>query len=266
MPYHRFWLLSFLLPLCLVAALAPKRTAQPTDMLIIAPHPDDAVLCCAGAIMRAKESGKIVRIVNVTDGDGYKAAAAVLFGKTESEVTPQDMRKFGRIRKKEELQALNLLGVAKHEVTFLGYPDGWLNEVYENETTTPVISPFTKKSGATSGGAYTKFALQNDITSLFRGNTPKEVYAPSGFDTALDHQAVYRAVIAGINTTNYPVSLHTYLVHGTRNQIPVPPESPFPLTRTQEEIKRQAIGRYRTQLLLDAAYLLSFAEHTEWFY
>ncbi|MCP5425562.1 MAG: PIG-L family deacetylase [Gammaproteobacteria bacterium] len=43
--------------------------------LVLAPHPDDEVLGCAGAIMRHLEAGDPVRVIVLTDGGGWLAAA-----------------------------------------------------------------------------------------------------------------------------------------------------------------------------------------------
>ena len=42
-----------------------------TRLLVIAPHPDDEVLGAGGLMQRVKASGGTVRVVYLTDGDGY---------------------------------------------------------------------------------------------------------------------------------------------------------------------------------------------------
>ena len=42
-----------------------------TRLLVIAPHPDDEVLGAGGLMQRVKATGGAVRVVYLTDGDGY---------------------------------------------------------------------------------------------------------------------------------------------------------------------------------------------------
>ena len=52
-------------------AMAPV-TAQ-DSLLIVAPHPDDESLCCAGLIHMARQAGARVAIVWITNGDGSRS-------------------------------------------------------------------------------------------------------------------------------------------------------------------------------------------------
>ena len=84
---------------------------DPVDLLVFAPHPDDEVIGCAGVIQRSLASGKSVRIVFSTNGDGYPKAASVLLGKPERELTPDDYARLGETRKREAIVAAKVLGV-----------------------------------------------------------------------------------------------------------------------------------------------------------
>ena len=44
-------------------------TDQPLDVLVIAPHPDDAELGMAGAILKFKAEGRRVGILDLTSGE-----------------------------------------------------------------------------------------------------------------------------------------------------------------------------------------------------
>src|ERR1700685_2662439 len=66
-------------------ALAPHVRASAEDcgrftgadvLLVVAPHPDDETLCCAGAIQRARAAGARVAVVWITRSDGYARAAS----------------------------------------------------------------------------------------------------------------------------------------------------------------------------------------------
>ena len=45
------------------------RKIEGTRILVLAPHPDDEVFGCAGAIMRHVAAGDSVRVAVVTDGE-----------------------------------------------------------------------------------------------------------------------------------------------------------------------------------------------------
>lgn len=76
---------------------------------MFAPHPDDKIFGCGGAIIRHIQQGDEVKIFIVTDG-GLPV--------DESQKVPD----YIEIRKKESLAAAEVLGYGKPE--FLGYPDG----------------------------------------------------------------------------------------------------------------------------------------------
>ena len=51
----------------------PVRKLQGARALVLAPHPDDEVFGCAGAIMRHVAAGEQVKVHILTDG-AYRAA------------------------------------------------------------------------------------------------------------------------------------------------------------------------------------------------
>src|SRR5690242_12652478 len=76
----------------LLGALAGRepasKAAAPLDVLVVAPHPDDEALGCAGVLLRALEQKQRVGVVLVTNGDGFPRAAAVVAKKSESALRP----------------------------------------------------------------------------------------------------------------------------------------------------------------------------------
>ncbi len=58
------------------AATAPASSealppiGSDTSLLVVAPHPDDETLCCAGVIQRVLRSGGRASVVWITSGDG----------------------------------------------------------------------------------------------------------------------------------------------------------------------------------------------------
>ena len=90
--------------------------ANPADLLVIAPHPDDAEFGIAGFAARCTAEGKQVVYVVVTSGE------------KGTEDTDIDPKKVIEIREREQEAAARILGVG--EVRFLRFPDGLLEDNY----------------------------------------------------------------------------------------------------------------------------------------
>jgi len=81
-------------------------------VLVFAPHPDDEVFGCGGAIIRHVANGNPVRVIIVTDG-AFPVSDA------------QKRGDYGRLRKGESIAAAGILGYGEPE--FLDYPDRGLS-------------------------------------------------------------------------------------------------------------------------------------------
>src|ERR1700689_3235665 len=75
------------LPGLLAPTTSPRAQAAPALMrvpgaqdrvLVIAPHPDDESLCCAGILQRARSNGASIAVVWVTAGDGFELDAMLV--------------------------------------------------------------------------------------------------------------------------------------------------------------------------------------------
>lgn len=85
------------------------------SMVVVVPHPDDEVLIAGGLIARQRDRGVTVRIVAVTNGEAAY----------DSESTrDEDRRSLAAQRRREQLAALEGLGVCRSAVDRLGIPDG----------------------------------------------------------------------------------------------------------------------------------------------
>ena len=84
------------------------KTVAKGKTLVFAPHPDDEVFGCGGAIIRHNNQGDIVKVVIVTDGG---------FPVNEQ----QDVPEYKKIRKEESRNAAKILAYGEPE--FLEYPD-----------------------------------------------------------------------------------------------------------------------------------------------
>lgn len=87
------------------------------DIMVIAPHPDDAEFGVSGSVARWIKEGKTVVYVICTGGEK---------GTSDLNVKPEDLAK---TRRKEQQAAADLLGVK--EVIFLGYEDQTLEDTPE---------------------------------------------------------------------------------------------------------------------------------------
>jgi LmbE family N-acetylglucosaminyl deacetylase len=121
---------------------ARKETA-PLDVLVVAPHPDDEALGCAGVILQAIANKQPVGVVLVTNGDGFPKAAAVVAKKTEAQLEAADFVRLAGIRQQHSVGALTRIGVRPADLMALGYPDSGLKALYEAKAETPFKQRFT---------------------------------------------------------------------------------------------------------------------------
>jgi len=95
-----------------------------------------------------------VRVVFVTNGDGYAEAVAQDFHEQKPRDT--DYVEFGEIRRREAIAAARHLGLHRGDLVFLGFPDGGLAQLWQDHwsRTRPYTSPYTKEdSPPTPDGA-----------------------------------------------------------------------------------------------------------------
>src|SRR5262249_42584028 len=138
--------LLFAIPIGLLAAFAQPSPTHPDSIVVFAPHPDDEVIGCAGVIMQALARGARVKVVAITSGDGFPAAAAGVTHKRVDHLVPDDFLALSRLRQTESRTALELLGGKADDLVVLGYPDGDLGNLYESKDDKVVRQQFTKKN------------------------------------------------------------------------------------------------------------------------
>ncbi|KIA60315.1 PIG-L deacetylase family protein [Nocardia vulneris] len=130
--------------------------------LVIVAHPDDIEYGAAAAVARWTGQGKDIRYVLVTSGE------AGIAGTPPAESGP--------LREGEEIASAAAVGV--HQVEFLGYPDGRVEETLQ---------------------------LRRDLAAAIRRHRPElvvlfnfgDTWAP-GFANSADHRAVGRAALDAI--------------------------------------------------------------------
>ena len=122
-------------------------------ILIVAAHPDDEMLGCGGTIDKLSKNKCKFFVLFLTDGVSAR-------GKNKN--------KEAKLRKKNSLNALKVLGVKK--TRFLSYPDNSLDKV-------PLIK------------------IIKEIESIIVKFKPDTIFTHSNVDLNIDHEIVSRAVI-----------------------------------------------------------------------
>ncbi len=130
-----------------------------STILVFSPHFDDESIGCGGAIARHIAEGGRAVVVFMTRGNTGNITPGY-------EVTPDENEK---IRKREAVEALKVLGVQAHE--FLDLPDGFMRW----------------EAGAVRQAA-----------NMIREHRPDVIYAPHADDAHNDHKATWQIVFDAI--------------------------------------------------------------------
>jgi LmbE family N-acetylglucosaminyl deacetylase len=282
-----------LLCAALLLSPAPARPGEPgalpridagTSLLVVAPHPDDETLCCAGVIQRVLHVGGRVSIVWLTSGDGSRLSS--LFIEKQLFVHPQAMQALGEQRMGEARAAAGALGVPPDAQFFLGYPDQGLAALLGAHRASAYTSAFTGAASvpyaqaAFPGHPYTGESLERDFAALVARVQPTLILAPSLLDAHPDHSAAGRLV--STLRAAAPPAVRYWIVHGgpawpsPRGLLPGVPETPAPfaaglaplpfvLVPEEEDGKLAALRAHRSQLRTTAPFLLAFVRTSELF-
>lgn len=247
--------LPLLLGLFCAASIVRAQNAAshpPSDVLIIAPHPDDEVIGCAGVIQRTLAAKKRVTVVILTNGDGYPALAAVVAKKQREELTPEDFVKAGALRQSHSVAAMRRLGVPKEDLIFLGYPDSGLEKMWQMDGNTPFRQMFTHQRetygetardhhSLTHGkpAPYLKASVVADLVEIIRARKPREVFVTHESDKHGDHRAAFWYAREALRAADFAGRFLAFVVHGD----PLPREANvrLKLTPKEYETKRAAL-------------------------
>ncbi|GIW45204.1 MAG: hypothetical protein KatS3mg077_2486 [Candidatus Binatia bacterium] len=269
--------------------------SESTKVLVVAPHPDDETLAAAGLIQRALARRAPIRIVYVTNGDGYfEAVAAQLKERTPS---AEDFRRYGRQRQAEAAEAQLALGVPASWLTFLGFPDGGLAALWGPYwcALEPYVSPFTELSQTLSQPAlqYRGVELERRLLRILTEWQPGVVVVPDPRDTHPDHCTAGLFMLAAVRAAREkgaipPPIVLGYLVHfpgypgepswsdqaaasgtcGARQGRPLLAGSGWISVRLENEqvaAKQEALGRYASQVRVMRPFFQQFVRNEEWF-
>lgn len=257
-----------------------------TRVLIVAPHPDDETLCCAGVMQRVRAAGGQVSVLWLTSGDDSRLTLLLightLFGNAAT------ARALGSRRMAEARAATALLDVDPSGQVFLGYPDRGLlpllgayrSQTYTSASTAAATVPYPDAFGP--GHPYTGESLQRDFAAAVRRLAPTLILAPSPLDAHPDHRAA-GLLAAGVSAQpGSVIPVRYWIVHGgegwpsPRGLNPGIPLSPAPravalapvafaLTAAEEDRKLAALRAYVTQMQVLGPFLLAFVRTTELF-
>lgn len=291
---------ALVVALVAIAVVRDGRAAEPLvipphlRVLVVAPHPDDESLGAGGLMQQTLAAGGRVHVLFMTNGDGYPEAVEVATGHREPSAS--DYRGFGELRRAEALVALEHYRVLPLSVTFLGFPDGGLAEIWRRGPHVPAYeSPYTREDNPPyphvfeAGARYVSRDLIHLIARIIALSDPDWIVLPTPLDNHPDHCATFTFVLAALKSlaaepggaAKMPDRLLTYLVH-TAAGWPPPPSQPGPLpepakllapakwyslalTDTQVQTKLEALETHRTQAAVMEALFRSFARPNELF-
>jgi len=278
----------------LARAAEPLVVPPRLRLLVVAPHPDDESLGAGGLIQQTLAAGGRVHVLFMTNGDGYPEAVEVATGHREPSAS--DYRGFGELRRAEALVALEHYRVLPLSVTFLGFPDGGLAEIWRRGPHVPAYqSPYTREDNPPypqvleAGARYVSRDLIHLIARIVALSDPDWIALPTPLDNHPDHCATFTFVLAALKSlaaepggaSKIPDRLLTYLVHTSKGW-PPPATTPGPLpepakiftparwyslelTPDQVKTKFEALDTHHTQAAVMEALLRSFARPNELF-
>jgi len=262
--------------------------------MIFSPHPDDESLGAGGLIQRVLKAGGRVKVVFMTNGDGFPEGVE----KEDHISNPaaKDYTRYGEERRLEALRAVTTLGMKEHDVIFLGFPDGGLSYLRLKFRAHPMAyrSPFTRKTRPPAFEIvvprtdYCGEDLRREIERAISAFRPDLLATTPPEDQHPDHNSTYYFVKEALIHLNKKHANHkpmvlAFLIHygqwpldqwaGTGSRLNPPENFPdrgkqwisFTLKPEEMETKRKAILQYHTQMLVMGRFLLSFSRSNELF-
>jgi LmbE family N-acetylglucosaminyl deacetylase len=209
-------------------------------ILIVAPHPDDESLGAGGLLQRAFAAKIPVKVVFATCGDNNPWAQR--YWERRWTIGTQDQQRWGERRRREALNAIEVLGGSAEVASFMNYPDQGITDLF---------------MAADSG-------LAKRFTEEIRGWEPTLLIIPSVIDSHPDHSALCVLLSRIAHSIGSPRVLE-YLIHRPSVEVVRKPIVNR-LTQAEIEIKRRAILCHQTQLALGGTRFTRFAAPDEIYY
>ena len=273
-----------------IGTIAPINKDE--RILILAPHPDDETIGCAGVIQEAVSKGAHIKIVYLTNGD-HNQIAFIVYEKRLPLRTGEFIH-MGEVRRKEAIKAMNLLGVDSKSLIFLGYPDFGTFTIFRQawKRSKPYKSILTRiskvpyKENFSFDAPYKGENVLSDLENILKDYKPDKIFVSHPADTNVDHKALYLFLQVALHDLRKEIpkpKVYPYLIHCAGWPLPrhyhpelalEPPGkfsnsqigwSQFQLTPGQINKKHEAVLSYRSQTSSSAFYLLSFVKKNELF-
>jgi LmbE family N-acetylglucosaminyl deacetylase len=254
-------------------------------ILVIAPHPDDETLCCAGYIRRALAAGAAVGVVWLTAGDGFEVDAFIV--ERHLRLKGRGMQRLGNTRVAEAFSAAGILGIPDTQRWMLGYPDRGLRSLLSTNLDQPYTSAYTRSTrisypqALSPGASFTGHNLTHDLRQVIVDFAPTRVLAASPEDLHTDHAASGRLARQILETRGQPWELWYYVIHARhwpeprglfRDRLLAPPPlltgrhwRSFALTDAEQDDKLEALKAHHTQMEAMTGFLQSFVRRNELF-
>lgn len=273
-----------------IKAIEPIKSDD--RILVLAPHPDDEAIGCAGIIQQALGTGAQVKVAYMTNGD-HNQLAFIVYERRLTLRTGEFIH-MGEVRRAEAIQAMKLLGLNENNLVFLGYPDFGTFIIFNKywQTKKPFRSLLTRisavpyKENLSYGAPYKGENILNDLKTVLLEYRPNKIFVSHPADTNLDHRTFYLFLQVALRDLNKELpapKVYPYLIHCVGWPIPrhyhpefglEPPKQflnsdinweEFKLTPEQLDKKHRAILCYKSQTRTSAFYLLAFARQNELF-
>ena len=210
----------------------------PNDrVLVVAPHPDDESIATGGLLQVARAAGAACRVLLVTDGDNNPWPQR--WQEKRWHIGPAERARWGARRRSEALAALELLGVERADVHCLGLPDLGLTD-------------------ALMRGEPDVVALLLAQIEEFK---PTRLVLPVLEDRHPDHSAL--DVLLRLALLRYSGSVPQLIAFGVHGAVPPEEGVMLSLSPQQCEMKRAAIQKHTTQMLLSRRRFVAYAQLQE---
>jgi LmbE family N-acetylglucosaminyl deacetylase len=206
-------------------------------VLVVAPHPDDESIATGGLLQVARAAGAVCRVLLVTDGDNNPWPQR--WQEKRWRIGPAERARWGARRRSEALAALQLLGLARADVRCFGLPDLGLTD-------------------ALMCGKPDVVALLHAQIEQFK---PTRLILPALEDRHPDHNAL--DVLLRLSLLRYSGPVPQLIAFGVHGAVHPAACVMLPLTKEQCDLKREAIQKHTTQMLLSRSRFVAFAQRRE---
>lgn len=188
------------------------------SIMVLVPHQDDEILMCAGIIEKAVRMGLDVKIVMVTNGD---------YGSSDYSI--------GRVRLRESIEGLEVLGLSRENCVILGYADtgmpreeSFLWNLYQAEEDKIWKSHCSDRTYGLEEqeefhytvfgehALYTRANCMADLKKVLEKYKPDNIFTTSEEDIHGDHSGLFlmvREIVRELQSGDYRPALYSGIVH-----------------------------------------------------